>query len=59
VVTRYLAGVAQSPVTFMSTATTETITGLTGGTSYRFVVAAENANGTGPASSLSNAITPG
>jgi large repetitive protein len=59
VVTPYLAGVAQPPVTFMSTATTDTITGLTSGKSYRFVVSAENANGTGLTSALSNAITPG
>ena len=36
-----------------------TISGLTNGTAYTFTVTATNADGTGPASSASNAVTPG
>ena len=57
VVTPYIAGVAQTPQTFSSTATTQTVTGLTPGTSYTFKVAAVNAAGTGPASAASAAVT--
>jgi Domain of unknown function (DUF4185)/Fibronectin type III domain len=46
------------PVTFRSTATTQTITGLTTGTAYTFVVSAINSRGTGPVSVASNAVTP-
>ncbi len=35
------------------------MTGLTNGTSYTFTVSATNANGAGPASAQSNAVTPG
>ena len=35
-----------------------TVTGLTNGTSYTFIVTATNARGTGSASSASNAVTP-
>jgi large repetitive protein len=58
VVTRYVAGVAQSSVTFTSAATTETVSGLTGGESYTFVVAAKNTNGIGPVSPQSNVVSP-
>jgi len=57
VVTPYIAGVAQAPQTFTSTATTQAVTGLTPGTSYTFKVAAINAAGTGPASAMSSAVT--
>jgi hypothetical protein len=57
-VTPYIDGVAQSPVTFSSTATTQTITGLTNGTTYTFTVAARNPVGLGPASGASNPVTP-
>jgi large repetitive protein len=57
VVTPYIAGVAQTARTFSSTATTETVTGLTPGTSYTFKVAAVNAAGTGPQSAASAAVT--
>jgi hypothetical protein len=56
-VTPYIDDIAQSPVTFMSTATTETIKGLTNGATYTFTVAAINAVGTGPASEHSNFVT--
>jgi predicted RNA-binding protein with TRAM domain len=55
IVTPYVGGVAQTPVPFTSTATSEVILGLTSGTSYSFTVAAVNAFGTGPASPLSKA----
>jgi len=35
-----------------------TVTGLTSGTAYTFTVTATNANGTSPASSASNSVTP-
>ena len=58
VVTPYVNGVAQTATTFNSTATTQTVTGLTNGTAYTFRVAARNAIGTGPQSAASNAVTP-
>jgi titin len=57
-VTPYVGAVAQTPTTFNTTATTQTITGLTNGTTYQFAVQAINEVGTGPASGLSNAVTP-
>jgi hypothetical protein len=57
VVTPYIAGVAQAAQTFGSTATTESVTGLTPGTAYTFTIAAVNAAGTGPASASSAAVT--
>ena len=59
VVTPYVNGVlAQTATTFGTTATTQTVTGLTNGTAYTFRVAARNAIGTGPQSAASNAVTP-
>ena len=58
VVTPFIGTAAQPARTFASTATTQTVTGLTHGTAYTFRVAAKNANGTGPQSAASNAVTP-
>jgi hypothetical protein len=41
-----------------SASTTATVTGLTNGTAYTFVVYAVNSDGTGPASTPSDAVTP-
>ena len=59
VVTPTKDGVPQAPVPTGSTATSVTVTGLTNGSTYTFTVAAQNANGTGPVSSPSNAIALG
>jgi hypothetical protein len=57
-VTPLLGGVAQAPVTFGNTGTSQVVTGLTAGSSYTFTVAAINAGGTGPASPPSNVVIP-
>ena len=59
VVTPYIGGLAQTPVTFAGSGTTHVLTGLTDGTTYTFTVAAQNIVGTGPQSAASNAVTPG
>ena len=57
-VTPYIGASAQTVQTFASTATAQTVTGLTNGTAYTFRVAATTAAGTGAASAASAAITP-
>jgi hypothetical protein len=59
-VTPFIGSTAQTPktVTGSPPVTSTTVTGLTNGTTYTFSVSATNANGTGPASSPSNAVTP-
>jgi hypothetical protein len=56
--TPYVGTTAQTPTTFNSPATTETLSGLTNGTTYTVKVAAINAVGMGPDSASSNAFTP-
>jgi hypothetical protein len=56
VVTPFIGGVAQSPRTFLSTATTQTISGLAHGATFVFRVAATNSRGTGLNSAPSNAV---
>jgi hypothetical protein len=59
-ITPYIGSSAQTSTTVTGTppATSKTITGLTTGTTYTFTVQALNANGAGPASAQSNAVTP-
>jgi hypothetical protein len=59
VVTPYIAGVAQAPQTFNTTATTNTLSGLSNGTSYTFTVAGVNAIGEGTQSFATTAVTVG
>jgi uncharacterized protein (TIGR02145 family) len=57
-ITGYTATSSPGGFTGTSTASPITVTGLTNGTAYSFTVTATNANGTGPASSASNSVTP-
>ena len=57
-VTPWTNSVAQTPVTFNTAATTETVTGLTNGGRYSFAVAAINANGASSPSSTSASVVP-
>jgi streptogramin lyase len=50
VITPYLGGVAQTPVSFADGASSHVITGLTNGQTYTFGITIANANGTSPAS---------
>ena len=58
-VTPFWGTAALSPQTFMSTATTQTVTGVSNGLTLTFRVAARNTNGTGVASSGSGPIVVG
>jgi hypothetical protein len=55
-ITPYHHGSKLAPHVFKSTATQQTITGLTAGSGWTFVVAATNGRGTGPASSASKSV---
>jgi hypothetical protein len=57
VVTAYIGYWALPAVTFNSTVTTEVVTGLTNGTTYRFRVQAVNAIGTSGYSKVTNPVT--
>jgi hypothetical protein len=58
VITPYLNGVAQTPVSSTGTGTADTVTGLTNGTAYTFTVEAVTAFGTGAESAQSTTVTP-
>src|SRR6476660_3324215 len=59
VVTPWIGFARQTPVVFNSSATTQTVTGLTNGVTYTFTVHAVNANGDDSAESgISNPVTP-
>jgi len=58
-VTAYDGYYPELTVAFDSTATTQTVRGLTNGVTYRFKVAAINAIGTGETSRVSNPVVPG
>lgn len=57
-VTKFLNGASNGSKTFASSATTQTITDLVPGGSYRFTVFAKNSKGAGAKSAQSNAIVP-
>jgi alpha-tubulin suppressor-like RCC1 family protein len=58
-VTPWIGQVRQNPIRFNSTATTQTVTGLTNGATYTFTVVAINTLGSDSASSdSSNPVTP-
>ena len=57
-ITPFIGSTAQTPTTVTAPATSGTVNGLTGGTTYTFTVQAINGAGNGPASSPSNAVTP-
>src|SRR5207248_904218 len=59
VVTPYVGTTGQSPRTFASTATTQTVTGLTNGTTYTFKIAATDANSAGQQKVATNLVTVG
>ncbi len=58
IVTRFIGVSPAGTTPFNSTATTQVITGLTSGTTYRFKVQAVTAVGNGPMSTISNPVTP-
>ncbi|HWS48326.1 MAG TPA: fibronectin type III domain-containing protein, partial [Acidimicrobiia bacterium] len=58
VVTPYLNGLAQSPLSFDTSILQRIIGGLVGGGSYTFTVTAQNADGFGVASPLSAPVVP-
>ena len=59
VVTPYIGYAPQASRIYLSTATSQTVTGLTNGQTYRFRVRAINAIGVGGFSKATNQVTPG
>jgi len=59
IVTPYLGDAAQTPQVFNTTATTETVTGLTNDQTYQFKIAAENSHGIGAWSAFTLPVTIG
>jgi hypothetical protein len=57
-ITPYIGAAAQTPVQVGASATSATVSGLTNGSSYTFVVTRTNGVGTSPASAASDPITP-
>jgi trimeric autotransporter adhesin len=57
-ITGYTVTSSPGSITSIGSASPITVNGLTNGTAYTFIVTATNANGTGPASSSSNSVTP-
>ena len=57
-ITPFAGGTAQTPKDVNAPASSASVTGLTTGTTYTFRVQAVNANGPGPMSAASNAVTP-
>ncbi len=57
-ITPYIGTSAGTPVTVPATSSSKTLTGLTAGSTYTFVVTAVNEAGAGPDSAHSNAVTP-
>jgi hypothetical protein len=57
-VTPYVGTTAQTPTAVSGSTLATTITGLTNNTTYTFKVTASSANGTGPASAATSAVTP-
>jgi hypothetical protein len=55
-VTPYIGATAQTPQLFASTATSQSVTGLTNGVAYTFRVAAVNARGTGPTTTTGSIV---
>ncbi len=58
VITPYLSGVAESPIVFAQTNTTQIINNLIANKTYTFTVAAQNINGIGLVSTFTNNVTP-
>ena len=58
-ITPMIGSTPQTPQLFAGTGTTRTVTGLTNGTTYTFVVAAVNSRGTGPSITTGSVLVGG